>query len=145
MKFRFSLEPVLKLRKHEEKTEQFKLGKALGKKVELQRARQNLVQQLKKMAVFLESQTTGHIMVWRRYYSFLEQQQKMISIYDKKIEEAEKQVQIQRARLTEVNKKTQTLEKLETKEKMQLIRHLEQLDQKANNEIAAQRFNRKRR
>ena len=142
-KFKFRLEPVLKLKKQAEDDKKRIVGE-LQAKISLQQQQaleinQNILQQgaeLKKM--FQQGNVdTG----WIAYYQgYVTDMRLAIARKIQSVTEIQKQLINARSELAQAAKETKTLEKLKEKQYQKYKKHLENLEKKELDEVANQVF-----
>lgn len=144
-KFKFKLEPVLRVRRHEEKQQQQAYARVLQQKKSLEEERQQTLDQLH---AFNERRNAGvgggggqRTVHMRQALAYVEQQHQQLWDLDRRINEVEKELEKERKKLIEANKKVKVMENLESKERMRFLEHVEHLEEKALNEISIQRYN----
>jgi flagellar biosynthesis chaperone FliJ len=118
-KFKFRLETVLKVRKHEEFLQKQHFAKVLQKKAALEQHKVEINEQLQG------------------------RHNQLFNLANR-INKAENDVERERKKMLEARRKTLALENLESKQKIQFIKELDKAEQLVMNEIATQRFNRER-
>lgn len=142
MKFEFQFESLLNIRRHEEKKEQQELGRLLEKKVKLENQISTCTSQLnafERAVSGSEIQTASDI---RQRYELMQDQQKKIWRMKRDYTRLAEKIKHQRTKLLEANKKTQMLEKLEKRERTKFLELYQRREQKQQNEIATQMYNR---
>lgn len=142
MKFRFKLQTVLKLRRHEENMEKQKLGLVLNEWQDLKDQKLGIEQSLSSVNQQFMSTSDFNMITMKNFYGFIHDQHNVLHRLDSELETAEEKVTEQRKKLLEANKQTRMLEKLREKEQSRFRREMEHIEQVELNEIATQRFNR---
>ena len=145
-RFEFELKSVLRVRRHQEELQRQKFASARKKRQELEQRKASIEQEVAQCNDRRNRAVDGSTPVsHRQHYSYLHQQQQAVRDLEQQIAKAEQQVEQERTKLVEANKKTRILENLEAKQKAAFHQKVERLEQKQINEIATQRFNWQRR
>ena len=143
MKFKFSLEPVLKVRQHQEKIQKQKLAEEVSNKNKITLLR-NEVQG--KLEDYLEEQNKGervaNIHLIKRHNAHLLQVNDHINKLQEQEAEADGKVSEERGKLAEAFKKLSILEKVKESEHGAFIKDVAKADQKFMDEISSQSFSR---
>ena len=142
MAFKFSLESVLKVRKHEEKIQKQKLAEELMKKKKIDDVREEVQTKLKN---FLENDEFGeaqNIQKIKRHGRHILQTHELIQKLNGESAEADKLVGKVRENLASAHKSRHILEKLKESEYSGFSRKLQRDEQKTMDEIATQSFSR---
>ncbi len=142
MTFRFSLDPVLRVREHKEKQQKQKLAREMKR-------RQNLADQKKDIAAELESflgQKDIHkvhdIRKLRNSYAHLEHAHNVMGKLDRDMKKADKAISRERDKLIVAHREMHIMEKVRDREYTIYKTEMERADQKAMDEIATHSFNR---
>ena len=142
MAFKFSLESVLKVRKHEEKLQKQKLAEELMKKKKIDDVKEDVQTRLKS---YLNDGANGdvqHIQRIKRHGRHLLQAHETIQKLNKDSAEAEKVVSNVRKKLAAAHKNRHMLEKLKEAEHTGFTQRIQKDEQKTMDEIATQSFSR---
>lgn len=142
MKFKFSLEPVLKVRQHQEKIQKQKLAEEVSNKNKITLLR-NEVQG--KLETYLEEQNNepvANIHLIKRHNAHLLQVNDHINKLQDQEKEADGKVSEERGKLAEAFKKLSILEKVKEAEHGAFISDVAKADQKFMDEISSQSFSR---
>lgn len=142
MKFKFSLEPVLKVRQHQEKIQKQKLAEEVSNKNKITLLR-NEVQG--KLETYLEDQNNdpvANIHLIKRHNAHLLQVNDHINKLQDQEKEADGKVSEERGKLAEAFKKLSILEKVKETEHGAFISDVAKADQKFMDEISSQSFSR---
>ncbi len=142
MKFKFSLEPVLKVRKHQEKLQQQKLAEEQMRKKEIDRLKNEIRGKLENFIKLSEENGMEKLHDFKIKSRHLEQAQELVARLEKKSSKAGDQVDMERQKLATVHKHKHILEKLKEIEKNLFTQKRERSEQKKLDEIAAQNFGR---
>lgn len=142
MKFKFSLDSVLKVRRHQEKLQKQKLAEELVKKKEIDELKEQVRQKLENYLQDDRSVAAANIHTIKRHGKHMMQTHELIKKIGRESSEAEKNVSEVRNRLTEVHKSRHILEKVKEIEQHFYIRQREKNEQKNMDEIATQLFSR---
>ena len=142
MKFKFSLEPVLKVRQHQEKIQKQKLAEEVSNKNKITLLR-NEVQD--KLEDYLDEKTTervSNIHLIKRHNAHLLQVNDHIQQLSSQEKVADGKVMEERGKLTEAFKKLSILEKVKENEHGVFIKDVAKADQNFMDEISSQSFSR---
>lgn len=142
MKFNFSLDPVLKVRKHEEKIQKQKLAKEVQKKNQINRLQSEVKDKLS--GYLKESNTNGAASIHDIKLHSLYLQEVHSTMRDLKKEESDvkKAIEEERQNLEKVHKKRHILDKMKDFEFTTFNENVERGEQKTLDEIAIQSFSR---
>jgi flagellar FliJ protein len=141
MKFKFKLESVLKIRKHEEELQKQKLGVIMQRKQLINKRLQKVRDVMIDMNDQYLSKSQMDVTNLRGYYASLQDNQEVIWDLKQQLSETDKEIIKQRNALLEANKKTQMLEKLKSKALLTFVREMDRKEQLELNEMATQKYN----
>lgn len=144
MKFNFQFESILNIRRHQEKKEQQELARLMGEDRQLQQeihADKERLHSFEQLRPNGQSQTAAEV---RQRYGVKQDLQREIWHKEQEYRRLQQQIEQQRSKLIEINKKTQMLEKLKARERIKFIEYYQQLEQKQQNAIATQIYNRQK-
>lgn len=141
MKFKFKLESVLRVRRHEEELEKQKLGILIQKKKNIQISLQKVQDAINALNGEYLSETKSDTKSLRKYYAFLQDKQEIFWDLKRKVDVLDNDIIVQRQALLEANKKTKMLEKLRSREMIAYVKEMEQKEQLELNEMATQKYN----
>lgn len=142
MAFKFSLESVLKVRKHEEKIQKQKLAEELMKKKKIDDVKEDVHSKLKS---YLNNDRIGeaqNIQKIQRHGRHILQAHELIQRLNSESQEANKSVSEVRENLASAHKNRHILEKLKEVEQNGFAQRLQRSEQKTMDEIATQSFSR---
>ncbi len=142
MKFKFSLEPVLKVRQHQEKVQKQKLAEELTNKNKISDIR-NAVKG--KLESYLESKDQGeaaNIHTIKTHNAHLIHVNDHINKLQQQEEQADEKVKEERSKLAEAFKKLSILEKVKENEHGTFVKDVAKTDQKFMDEISSQSYSR---
>ncbi|REL38680.1 flagellar export protein FliJ [Rhodohalobacter sp. SW132] len=142
MAFKFSLESVLKVRKHQEKVQKQKLAEELMKKKKIDDVK---VEVQNKLNHYLETdsvQTAANIQTIKRHGRHVLQTHELIRKLGSESQEADKSVSEVRNSLADAHKECHILEKLKEVEQQMFSKKIQRSEQKTMDEIATQSFSR---
>ena len=142
MAFKFSLESVLKVRKHEEKIQKQKLATKLMKKKKIDDVKNEVQTKLKSYLNDDNIEEAQNIQKIQRHGRHILQAHELIQKLNSESTEAEKLVSKVRENLTSAHKNRHILEKLKEVEQNGFTRKLQRDEQKTMDEIATQSFSR---
>ncbi|MEX1213282.1 MAG: flagellar FliJ family protein [Balneolaceae bacterium] len=135
--FRFSLEPVLKVRSHEETLRKQALSREVGRRYDMVRLREQVRSRLAEGLMEADSGRMGRIQDLQRVHAYGEEmRQKMIEL-DRSLETQEIRVATEQARLTDANRRRRVLENLRDRQQEAYQYEEEQQEQKGLDEVAA--------
>ena len=117
MKFKFSLAPVLKVRKHQEKLQKQKLAEQVSKKQKISDVRDDVQGKLKTFLDNAEDNTVENIHMIRRRSAHLQQVHQKIENLSRDLDKAEVEVSKEREKLATAYKNLHILEKVKEFEK----------------------------
>lgn len=146
-KFKFRLDSVLRVRRHEEEQQRQRHARVVRQRQELEELREETVSRLRSFNERRNNRVGNpqSPFLMRQELSFMEDQHNRLLNIDNKIKRVEDKQEKERKRLIEANKKTKILENLESKQRVRFFEDMERLEQKELNEIAIQRYNWQRR
>lgn len=142
MKFKFSLEPVLKVRKHKEKLQKQKLAEEISRRKEIGELQRDVKQQLNRYLQNTQGQKVQNIHILKRQSKHVEQVHRRMKELTGKLAEAEKAVTNERQKLAEAHKSRHIMEKMREFEQKRFAEKMAKQDQKNMDEIATQSFSR---
>lgn len=142
MKFKFSLDSVLKVRKHQEKLQKQKLAEEVAKQQEISALRKEVQN---KLSGYLESAGEGgaeniHSIKWRSKH--IEAVHQRMENLNKNLDEAAITVSNEREKLATAYKNLHIMEKVKEFEHKLFMEKKAQNEQKFMDEIATQTFSR---
>ncbi len=138
MKFKFSLEPVLKVRKHQEKVQQQKLAEEITNKNKISDLRNQVQNKLESYLTGKEKGKAADIHTIRTYNAHLMSANNELTKLQKKEKNADVKVEKERSKLAEAFKKLNMLEKVKEKEQELFNKNLAKLNQKFMDEVSSQ-------
>lgn len=142
MKFKFSLAPVLKVRKHQEKIQKQKLAKKVSEQQKISNLQQEVQGKLQRFLNDDDQAEAANIHLIRQRSEHLNQVHQKMETLSKELDEAEIEVSEQREKLASAHKKLHILEKVREFEKGLFTDHMSKEEQKFMDEIATQSFSR---
>ena len=142
MKFKFSLEPVLKVRQHQEKVQQQKLAEELTNKNKISDLRNSVQGKLESYLEAKDQDKAANIHAIKTHNAHLIQVNDHINKLQQQEEQAEKKVKEERSKLAEAFKKLSILEKVKENEHGTFVKDAAKTDQKTMDEISSQSFSR---
>lgn len=140
MKFEFSLESVLKVRKHEEKVHEQKLAKKLTEKKNLKELKQQLKQKLQKYLAKGDEEKFSNLHDLCRHQQHINDLHQKVEELNSGLEVVEKAVDKERDKLAEVHKKRHIMEKVKDEEKELFLERMSKHQQKIMDEVATQTY-----
>ena len=141
MKFKFSLEPVLKVRQHQEKVQQQKLAEELTNKNKISDLRNSVQGKLESYLETKDQDKAANIHAIKTHNAHLIQVNDHINKLQQQEEQADKKVKEERSKLAEAFKKLSILEKVKENEHGTFVKDAAKTDQKIMDEISSQSFN----
>lgn len=142
MSFKFSLAPVLKVRKHQEKLQKQKLAKELMKKKKIDDIKEEVHSKLNSYLEKNNTQDAENIHKIKRHGRHVIQAHEIIKKLGNESEDVEKSVSNVRKKLASAHKNRHMMEKLKETEKEVFTKKTERDEQKNMDEIATQSFSR---
>lgn len=144
MKFKFRMESILKLRKHQEQLEKQQLAEIMSRKKDLRERRKFHEEKIKQSGDIMtdDGYRSLDLSVIRAQYAFKQDQHQEMWRLDGKLKEVEAKAEFQRKKLVDANQRMRMLEKMKDREKLRFMKKLQHLEQKELNEIATQHYNR---
>lgn len=140
MRFSFKLEPVLKVRGHEENVEKQKLAFLLREENEL---RQKYNRKRKRLTEIWEAKNDKEIEGHHRermMQNFLMEEERSLGRIKETLKEKKKGIETQKNRVIEANKQVRMIQKIKQKALMQHLKEAEHQDQLVQNEVATQMY-----
>ena len=142
MAFKFSLESVLKVRKHEEKLQKQKLAEEMMKKKKIEKVKKEVKNRLETYLHGSNSDEAQNIQKIKRHGRHVLQTHELIQKLNSDAKEADKSVIEVREKLAKAHKNRHILDKLKEAEQKVFARRLQQSEQKTMDEVATQSFSR---
>lgn len=142
MKFKFSLEPVLKVRQHQEKVQQQKLAEEMTNKNKITSLRAEVKGKLENYLDNQQEDKVANIHTIKRHNAHLMHVNDHINRLKKEENKASEKVKEERGKLAEAFKKLSILEKVKENEQGVFVKELAKSDQKFMDEISSQSFSR---
>ncbi|MTI86486.1 MAG: flagellar export protein FliJ [Balneolaceae bacterium] len=142
MKFKFSLDPVLKVRKHQEKIQKQKLAKQVAKKQKISELRNEVQGKLESYLNKSENEEAESIHMIRRHSAHMQQVHQRMEKLNKDMDKVDVEVVKEREKLATAHKKLHILEKVKEFEKDSFSSSVAKKEQKFMDEIATQSFSR---
>lgn len=138
MTFRFSLDPVLRVRKHQEKLQKQKLAGELVRKKEILAVRDDVQEKLKDYLQTSQKPDVSRIHDLQKHGTHMEQVHGRITKLTRDLDHAEENVSRERVKLAEAHKDRHMLEKVKEGEFDLFQKRLDRIEQKSQDEIATQ-------
>lgn len=142
MKFKFSLDPVLKVRDHKKKIQKQKLAKEMANKQEILELREEVQMKLKGFLENDEKTEIQNVQMVRQRSSHIHQVHQKMKKLSEELSEADKNVSKARTDLAEAHKNLHIIEKVKEFEKSIFNDNVAKQEQKFMDEIATQSFSR---
>jgi|SRR6056297_2915751 len=142
MKFKFSLEPVLKVRKHQEKMQKLRLAEEVMKKEEIEQVKQDVNNKLQEFLEAGQTDQAADIHNVRLYSTHILEAHQAMKQLNVKVDEVEKRIGVEREKLAQAHKNKHILVKLKEVEERIFKKELNRYEQKTMDEIATQSFGR---
>lgn len=142
MTFRFSLEPVLRVREHKEKLQQQKLAEEMKRKQQIAEQKKAIEAELQDFLGQKDMHKVHDLQKIKNSYAHLEHAHQAMGKLDKDIKKVDKAIFRERDKLVVAHRETHIMEKAKDREYSTWKSELERIDQKAMDEIATQYFNR---
>jgi flagellar export protein FliJ len=142
MKFKFSLQSVLKVREHQEKLQKQKLAEEVSKKKKIDDHRMNILKGLEGYLQDRNDSEPAKILSVQRHGRHLEEIHKTVEKLNQDIKEVEHEVKKEREKLAEAHKKLHVIKKVEEYEYELFTKEMSKYEQKEMDETATQIYNR---
>lgn len=142
MKFKFSLDSVLKVRKHQEKLQEQKLAEELLRKKGIDDLKTGISKSLQAYLQDARSRDAENIHAIKRHSMHLTETHKMIDKLDNESNEMDKTVKMVREKLSIAHKNRHILEAIKEVEKKMFLTQQNRTEQKNMDEIATQSYSR---
>lgn len=140
MKFKFSLEPVLKVREHKEKLQKQRLAEKLSEEKKLHAQRAELEEKLKGHLDKADREEFENLHTFRRHTAHMHEVHQKMKKLNGSLKVVENAVQTERDKLAAVHKERHIMEKVKEEELEDFIEKVSRLEQKTMDEIATQSF-----
>lgn len=140
MKFKFSLDPVLKVRNHKKKVHKQKLAEEMANKQEIVKLRDQVQVKLKSFLENTEHTEIQNVQMVRQRASHIQQVHQKMKKLSEELSEADKNVSKARNNLAEAHKNLHIIEKVKEFEKSIFNDNMAKQEQKFMDEIATQSF-----
>lgn len=143
-RFLFELEPVLKIRTHEEELQKQAFARQMQQMIKLREQHDEIKAELDIYSA--EHERHGALrspLEYQRHFSFIQLRQQELAQLGREIDLAKEQTEKERKKLITANQKTRVLENLKEKKRIEYMKIADMEEQKVMNEIATQRFHRK--
>lgn len=138
MKFKFSLEPVLEVRKHRETIQKQKLAEKLTKKKKLSELRDQLKQKLEVNLAKADREGFTNLHDLKRYQQYINDLHKKVEELNGSLKIIKKAIDKQRDKLAEVHKKRHIMEKMKEEEHEVFLEQVSKQERKIMDEVATQ-------
>lgn len=142
MTFKFSLDPVLKVRKHQKKIQKQKLAAEVSQKQKISQLQNQVQQKLKSYLEDAESKDIQNVQMVRRHAAHMEQVHKKMKTLGTELSQADKKVLEARKGLTEAHKSLHIIEKVKEFEFDLFNDRVSKEEHKFLDEIATQQYSR---
>ncbi|HKI45649.1 MAG TPA: flagellar export protein FliJ [Balneolales bacterium] len=144
-KFSFKLEPVLKIRIHEEELQKQAFAREMQQLIGLKGEYDKVQNELEQYSKEYENGNRALLQSpneYQRHYTFIQSRQQELARLNREIEQAKERTEQERKKLITANQKTRVLENLKERKRVEYLEEADREDQKVMNEIATQRFHR---
>lgn len=138
MKFKFSLESVLTVRKHEEKVQKQKLAEKLSEKNNLLVQREKLKEKLKSHIESSDHKKFEKLHNLRRFRGCIEEMHQKMENLNDCLEVIENAVNKERDKLLVVHRKRNIIEKLKEEEHSSFLKEVLRYQRRVMDEVAVQ-------
>lgn len=140
MKFKFSLNPVLKVRQHQENIQKQKLAEEVQKVQEINNLMDEMQMKLEDYLTTSGEKATVTVLEMKRHITHLETVHKNMVQLDEALESASDKVQEERGKLAEAHIKVHMMQKMRDTEESIFVEKVSKGEQKFMDEIATQSF-----
>lgn len=137
MVFRFSLDPVLRVRMHQEKLQQQKLAAEVQKQEQIRGVRREIQTKLNRYLNASNGADASRVHDMKRHGSHLEQVHRLILDLDEELNEMKTVVHREQLKLAEIHKNRHILEKVREGELQEHRKKVGQIEQKTLDEVAS--------
>lgn len=135
--FKFSLDPVLKVRSHEETIRKQALAREVGRHAGMVRLREQVQSRLEEGVRESGSGGSGRIQDLQRIHAYGEEMRQQMVEIDRSLDEQEQRVAREKSLLTEANQRRQVLENLRDRQLERFRYEEDRQEQKGLDEVAA--------
>ncbi len=142
MKFKFSLDPVLKVRMHQEKMQKQKLAREVMKQKEIDRLKSDAENKLEAFLSSTDASQAESVQTIKRHGRHVLQVHEVVNRLNEDLKKAEESISQERTKLAEVHKKRHILEKVREFEEGEFTQKVFRQEQKTLDEIATQLLSR---
>lgn len=142
MTFDFKFASLLKIRRYEVDREQQKLANLLNERVQFEKKMDLLKRKIDEFREPSGASTTVKVVEIRKGYEFKKDLQDKIWKVEQKLSGLNEEIESQRKKLLEAKKQSQIFEKLEKRDRAKFVKKVQDYEQKQQNEIAIQMYNR---
>ena len=145
-RFSFKLEPVLKIRTHEEELQKQAFARQMQQLIGLKEEHEKVQNELEQYSKEYDQgdHASRHSPAeYQRHYAFIQSRQQELAQLGHEIEKAEERTEQERKKLITANQKTRVLENLKERKRLEYLKEADREEQKVMNEIATQRFHRR--
>jgi flagellar export protein FliJ len=133
------MEPVLKVRKHEEKIQKQKLAEKLNKKKDLNELKERLTKELEKH-ISSDNDAIVNLHELQRKQQYINDLHEKVKKVNSSLETVKKAVERQRDKLADVHKKRHIMEKVKEEERELFLEEMSRHQRKVMDEVATQTF-----
>lgn len=140
MTFKFSLDPVLKVRDHQKKVQKQKLAKEVANKQEIMNLQEQVQQKLKGFLEKTEQSEMQNVHTLRQRASHMQQVHQKMKQLSEQLSKADKNVDSARSKLAEAHKNLHIMEKMKEFERSEFDDEVSRVEQKFMDEIATQSY-----
>lgn len=142
MKFKFSLDPVLRVRKHHKKIKKQKLAEQLSEKQRIEQLQQQVKDKLQSYIDQTENNEIQNVQTIRRRAAHMEQAHERMKKLSQDLSKADEKVSKARNDLAEAHKDLHMIEKMKESEHQVFKEEVSKEEQKFLDEIATQSYSR---
>jgi len=142
MKFKFSLEPLLKVRQHQEKVQKQKLAEELVNKNKISDLRNDVKEKLESYLYNKNEVEVANIHTIKTHNAHIVNVNQHIQKLNEQEKKVDQKVNHERSKLAEAFKKLSIIEKIKEKEHGTFLNDVAKSDQKFMDEISSQSFSR---
>ena len=142
MKFKFSLEPLLKVRQHQEKVQKQKLAEELVNKNKISDLRNDVKEKLESYLYNKNEVEVANIHTIKTHNAHIVNVNQHIQKLNEQEKKVDQKVNHERSKLAEAFKKLSIIEKIKEKEHGTFLNDAAKSDQKFMDEVSSQSFSR---
>lgn len=142
MKFRFSLEPVLRVREHREKIQKQKLAEKQRIKQVISDKKTMIAKELEQFLGEKDKSSVYDVLKLKNAYAHMENSHQLMGKLARDLEKADQAISNERDKLVKAHRETHMLEKAKDREHEEFKKETDRTERKQMDEVAANFYNR---